>query len=303
MHFFKFFITALSLLISINLNAQNGIIRGTVADETTGEALISVTVMAEGTIKGTVTDLDGKFNLSLEPGKYNIKFSFVSYETRTLTDVSVLPGEVTLLENLLLKSSTIGLSEVVISASMTRNTEGAVMAIKMNSPNLLDGISSANFRKMGDSDAASSMKRVPGVSVEGGKYVYVRGLGDRYTKTILNGVDIPGLDPDRNTMQMDIFPTTLIDNIIVHKSFSAELPADFTGGVVDITVKDFPDEKKGNISFSTSFNPDYHFRNDFLTYEGGKTDFLGFDDGSRSIPATTNIPVTQSLAAHHDGLN
>ncbi len=303
MHFLKFFITVLSLAISINLNAQNGIIRGTVIDETTGEALISVTVMAEGTIKGTVTDLDGKFNLSLEPGKYNIRFSFVSYETRTVTGVSVLPGEVTLLDNLLLKSSTIGLSEVVISASMTRNTEGAVMAIKMNSPNLLDGISSVNFRKMGDSDAASSMKRVPGVSVEGGKYVYVRGLGDRYTKTILNGVDIPGLDPDRNTMQMDIFPTTLIDNIMVHKSFSAELPADFTGGVVDISVKDFPDEKKGNISLSTSYNPDFHFRNDFLTYEGGKTDFLGFDDGSRSIPATANIPFFASVIGDPQGEN
>src|SRR5690606_10650162 len=123
-------------------------------------------------------------------------------------------------------------------------------------------------RRMGDSDAASSMKRVPGVSVEGGKYVYVRGLGDRYTKTILNGVDIPGLDPDRNTMQMDIFPTNIIDNIIVHKTFSAELPADFTGGVIDIAISDFPDQKKGNISFSSSYNPDFHFKSDYLTYKG-----------------------------------
>lgn len=303
MHFIKNSLLFIFLILSASLNAQNGIIRGTVVDETTGEALIGLTVMAEGTTKGALTDLDGKFNLSLEPGKYNIRFSFVSYESRTLTGINVLPGEVTLLENLSMKSSTFGLSEVVISASMTRNTEGAVMAIKMNSPNLLDGISSANFRKMGDSDAASSMKRVPGVSVEGGKYVYVRGLGDRYTKTILNGVDIPGLDPDRNTMQMDIFPTTLIDNIIVHKSFSADLPADFTGGVVDITVKDFPDERKGNISFSTSYNPDYHFRNDFLTYKGGKTDFLGFDDGSRSIPATENIPFFASVIGDPQGDN
>lgn len=297
----KLFLSVLFVLFVTNLNAQNGIIRGAVYDESTGEPMISVTIMAEGTTKGTVTDLDGKFNLQLEPGVYNLRISFVSYETINIRDITVKEGEVTLLDNLMLKSSAIGLSEVTVSASMTRNTERAIMSVKMQSPNLIDGISSVNFRKMGDSDAASSMKRIPGVSVEGGKYVYVRGLGDRYTKTILNGVDIPGLDPDRNTMQMDIFPTNLIDNILVHKSFSAELPADFTGGVVDISVKDFPDQKKGNLTFSASYNPDYHFRSDYLTYKGGKTDFLGFDDGTRSIPATTNIPFFASVIGNPQG--
>lgn len=210
------------MLLSGNISAQNGIIRGSVFDESTGEALAGVTIVVEGSTKGMLTDLDGKFNISIEAGVYNLRFSFISYETFTKNDVRVSPGNVTLLDNLLLKPTTFGLSEVTVSAQMKRNTENAVMAIKMESPNLIDGISSANFRKMGDSDAAASMKRVTGVSVESGRYVFVRGLGDRYTKTILNGVDIPGLDPDRNTMQMDIFPTNLIDNIIVHKSFSAE---------------------------------------------------------------------------------
>ncbi|MBN2634226.1 MAG: TonB-dependent receptor [Bacteroidales bacterium] len=291
MRSFKIFsIIVLVLLGSLKLHGQNGIIRGTVFDESLGEPMISVTVVVEGTTTGITTDLDGKFNLSVAPGTYNLRFSFVSYETKAINDIKVKPGEVTLLENVMLKSSTIGLSEVTVSASAVRNTEGAMMAIKMNSPNLMDGISAVNFRRMGDSDAAASMKRVPGVSVEGGKYVFVRGLGDRYTKTILNGVDIPGLDPDRNTMQMDIFPTNLIDNIIVHKSFSAELPADFTGGVIDIAIKDFPDQKKGSLSFSSSYNPDFHFKSDYLTYSGGKTDFLGFDDGTRSIPATEDLP-------------
>ncbi len=295
MRFLRFLPSIAFLLLFAEINAQNGIIRGYVFDEGTGESLMGVTIVVEGTTKGTVTDLDGKFNLPIEPGTYNLRLSFISYETRSINGVKIASGEVTILDDLTLKSSTIGLSEVTVSASMTRNTEGAMMSIKMQSPNLIDGISSVNFRKMGDSDAASSMKRVPGVSVEGGKYVYVRGLGDRYTKTILNGVDIPGLDPDRNTMQMDIFPTNLIDNIIVHKSFSAELPADFTGGVIDIAIKDFPDTKKGNLSFSSSYNPDFHFKNEYLTYKGGKTDFLGFDDGTRSIPATENIPFFASV--------
>ena len=289
------------MFIFNEVHSQNGIIRGSVSDESTGEPLIGVTVIAEGTTKGMLTDLDGKFNLSIDPGVYNLRFSFVSYETFTLSNVKVTAGNVTLLANLMLKSATFGLSEVTVSAEMKRNTENAVMSIKMESPNLIDGISSANFRKMGDSDAAASIKRVPGVSVEGGRYVFVRGLGDRYTKTILNGVDIPGLDPDRNTMQMDIFPTNLIDNIIVHKSFSAELPADFTGGIIDIALRDFPDEKKGNLSIGTSYNPDYHFRNDYLTYKGSKTDFLGFDDGARAIPATDNLPFFASVIGNPQG--
>ena len=145
------------------------------------------------------------------------------------------------------------------------------------------------------------MKRIPGVSVSGGKYVYVRGLGDRYTKSLLNGVDIPGLDPDRNTMQMDIFPTAVINNIIVHKTFSAELPADFTGGAIDIEIKDFPDKKQSIISLGVGYNPNAHFNRDYLTYEGGKTDFLGFDDGTRAIPVTENIPQFAEAVGNPNG--
>ncbi|MFH0841120.1 MAG: TonB-dependent receptor [Bacteroidota bacterium] len=301
MRILKLLSIVLLLTATTQLKAQNGMIRGSVSDESTGEPMISVTVIAEGTTQGITTDLDGKFNLSLAPGTYNLRLSFISFETKVISGIKVKSGEVTLLDNVMLKSSVIGLSEVTVSAEMTRNTENAITTIKMKSPSLMDGISAVNFRRMGDSDAAASMKRITGVSVEGGKYVFVRGLGDRYTKTILNGVDIPGLDPDRNTMQMDIFPTNIIDNIIVYKSFTAELPADFTGGVIDIAIKDFPDQKKGNLSFSTSYNPDFHFKNDFLTYEGGNTDFLGFDNGTRAIPATTDLPFFASVLSNPTG--
>ena len=291
----KLFKTLFFLLLFNQAYSQKGTIRGTVFDESIGEPLISVTVVVEGTSTGVLTDLDGKFNLSITPGTYNLKLSFISYEPLVITNVEVKGGEATLLDNLKLKPATFGLSEVTVSANMVRNTENAMLSIKMNAPTVLDGISAVNFRKIGDSDAAASIKRIPGVSVEGGKYVYVRGLGDRYTKTILNGVDLPGLDPDRNTMQMDIFPTSIIDNIMVYKSFSAELPADFTGGVIDISIKDFPEQKKGNISVSAGYNPDYHFNNNYLSYKGGKTDFLGFDDGTRSIPATNNLPFFSDI--------
>ncbi|MBK6526392.1 MAG: TonB-dependent receptor plug domain-containing protein [Crocinitomicaceae bacterium] len=157
------------------------------------------------------------------------------------------------------------------------------------------------FRTTGDGDAAGAITRMPGVSVSGGKYVCVRGLGDRYNKTLLNGGDIPGLDPDRNAIQRDIFPTNVIDNMIVHKSFVADLPADFTGGIIDIGLKAFPEKSQGSISFSGSYNPNFHFNSDYLTYDGGKTDFLGFDDGTREIPAVNNIPFFSQAVGNPTG--
>jgi outer membrane receptor protein involved in Fe transport len=280
----------LLIVTPLSIFSQPGIIHGIVYDGETGESLVGVTIFEEVTQSGTITDLDGKFNLSIEPGKYRLRISYISYETLLITDVEVASGEVASLGEIKLEEATISLNEVTISANAVRNTEAALISIKRKSPNVLDGISEATINRIGESDAAGAMKRIPGVSVSGGKYVYVRGLGDRYTKTLLNGVDIPGLDPDRNTIQMDIFPTAVIDHIIVHKTFNAELPADFTGGAIDIEIQDFPNKKQGSLSLGIGYNPQSHFNNNYLTYHGGRTDFLGFDDGTRAIPATENIP-------------
>lgn len=276
--------------------SQSGFIRGTIYDGATGEYLPAVTVYAEGTTTGTISDLDGKFNLSIAPGTYSIRISFISYEPILITDVEVKPGEVTVLGEVKLQEATISLNEVTVTAKAIRNTETALISMKRRSPNVIDGISEGSIKRIGDSDAAAAMKRVSGVTVSQGKYVYVRGLGDRYTKSLLNGVDIPGLDPDRNTLQMDIFPTSVINNIIVHKNFSAELPADFTGGAVDIEIRDLPEKRQGTVSIGIGYNPNSNFNKDYLTYEGGKTDWLGFDDGTRAIPVTEDIPqFTEAL--------
>ncbi len=281
--------------------AQSGSIRGIVFDGETGEYLPGVTVFAEGTTSGTITDLDGRFNLNLTAGTYNLRISFISYEPLWVSGVEVNASDVTSLGEIKLEEATISLQEVTITAQAVRNTETALVSIKHKSPNVLDGISEASIKRIGESDAAGAMKRITGVSVSNGKYVYVRGLGDRYTKSLLNGVDIPGLDPDRNTTQMDIFPTSVINNIIVHKTFSAELPADFTGGVTDIELKDFPEKQHASVSLGTGYNPNAHFNKEFLTYEGGKTDFLGFDDGTRAIPAIENIPQFAQAVGNPDG--
>lgn len=285
-------ITALIFILTTTVSySQKGFIRGTIADEITGELLPGVTVAVDSIDgKGAITDLDGNFSISIEPGKYTIKISYVSYTTIVVKDVVVKDGEANILGNIKLKEAVNEIGEAFVTAEMIRNNENALLTVKKRSPNLIDAISNENFKKLGVNDAGSAMKNVPGVSVSDGKYVFIRGLGDRYNKTTLNGVDIPGLDPDRNTIQMDLFPTAIIDNIIVNKSFNADLPADFTGGVIDISLKDFPESKTRNYNLSTGYNPNFHFNPNFLTYEKGKTDFLGFDDGTREIPAINNVP-------------
>ncbi len=263
---------------------QQGKVRGTVIDEI-GEPLFSASALAKGTGVGATTDFDGKFELSLDPGTYEIQISFIGYNQISITDVKVAAGEVNSLETLKLVPATNELGEVTITAEQVRNTEVALLTVKKKSVNVLDGISSQTFRKIGDADAAAAVTRVPGISVQGGKYVFVRGLGDRYTKTQLNGLDIPGLDPDRNSLQMDIFPTNVIDNILVLKSFTPDLPADFAGGLVNIETAEFPEKPTLGVSASVGYIQGQTFNSNFLTQgQTSSTDWLGFDDGSRSEP-------------------
>lgn len=147
------------------------------------------------------------------------------------------------------------------------------------------------------------MTKVTGVSIQEGKYIYVRGLGDRYTKTTLNGIDIPGLDPDRNTIQMDIFPTNVVNNISVSKSFTAEQSADFTGGVVNLELIDFPDERTFNLSAGIGYNPGMHFNNNYVTYKGTTGDLFGLGSYSREIPSDrrTSIPQFADVIGSPDG--
>ena len=207
--FFSFAILMQSLI------AQNGIIRGKIIDAESAEPMFAASAGIEGTTDGASSDFDGNFEISIAPGKYNLVISFIGYKSTTISNVEVFDSEVTFLGSIALENSAINVETVVISAEAIKNSEVAILTIKKKSVNVIDGISSENFKKIGDSDAAVAVKRVPGVSVQGGKYVYVRGLGDRYTKTTLNELEIPGLDPDRNSIQLDIFPTSIIDNIIV----------------------------------------------------------------------------------------
>jgi len=280
--------------ICLGTYSQTGIMRGKITDAETGEELIGATVLLEGTMIGASTDLDGNYSMEQAPaGSHNLKCQYISYETQIISDVNISDGKVTVL-NIKLKPVSFGLKEFVVSAKAVRNTETALLTMQKKSATLLDGISNQQFAKAGDSDAAAALSRVTGVSVEGGKYVYVRGLGDRYSKTILNGCEIPSLDPERNTVQMDIFPTNAIENIIVYKTFSPNLNS-FTGGLINIITKDFPEQLQVSFSAKFEYNTQASMKNDFLSYEGGKYDWVGFDDGIRKFPVSPeSIPLYPS---------
>lgn len=283
----KLLFLTISLILSsaFTSNAQNGKVRGKVIEDANGLPIIGANVFVKNTTTGTITDLDGAFELSLPEGSYDIQISFITFTTQTFEKVEVKANQVYQLGEIFLQSESLDLKEFVVEATQRNVTETAILRMKSKSPAMIDGISAATFKLAGDGTAAEAVKRVTGVTVEGGKYIYVRGLGDRYTKTMLNGVDVPGLDPDRNSLQMDIFPSAFIDNIIIAKNFSAEMPADFTGGLVNIETVAFPDEKYTNVSMGVSVNPSMHFNPNYVTYQGSSTDFLGFDDGQRALPA------------------
>ena len=274
-------------LFSVLSYAQNGIIRGTVYEDETSEPLFYANAQIPNENAVAFTDFDGHFELSLAPGTYSLEISFLGLTTLIIPDVKVVAGEVVAFENLRLKPTTNELMTVTVTASAMRNTESALLDVKRKSATVMDGISAQNFKRIGDGNAAAAVTRVPGVSIQGGKYVFVRGLGDRYTKTQLMSMDIPGLDPDRNSLQMDIFPTNILQNIVVLKTLTADLPADFSGGLVNIELVDFPTKKTLNISSSLSYNPAMHLIQG-LGHQGSVTDFLGFDSGFRTNPLPQN---------------
>ena len=292
----KILSTVLLTIISLLIVAQSGTLRGKIIDGETGEELIGATVMIMGTSIGAASDLDGNYTVSnLEPGTYDFTCQFISYDATTIKEIVIKEDEATI-QNFSMASVSMGLNEVVISAKAVTRSETAMLSIQKKSANVVDGLSSQQMKRAGDSDAAGALKRVSGINIEGGKYVFVRGLSDRYSKTTLNGADIPGLDPNKNTVQMDIFPTNLIENMIVYKSYTPNLPADFTGGLIDIVTLDFPETFTLSFSAKAGYNSQASFNSNFLSYEGSDTDLFGYDNGLRNLPSDANgeIPVYPS---------
>ena len=288
------------ILLSTNFIFSQSVITGKVIDGEFNELLPFANVLlltAEGeNIDGTSTDFDGAFTFEVLKGTYILEFSFVGYDSKRITDVIVGQNEEYTLTATLLPASN-SLDEVIVTTTAKNNTEASVLLIQKRAVNLIDGLSAQSIQKTGDSDLASAIKRIPGVSVQDGKFVYVRGLGDRYSKTLLGGLEVPGLDPDKNTLHLDIFPTNLLDNILISKSASADLNSDFTGGIVDVILKDFSVLPEYSFSIRGSYNPDMNLNDNFIGNENEAFNFLGFDNGYFDNPLSSKqeIPFPETF--------
>jgi TonB-dependent receptor len=275
----------LSLFFLPSAVAQTGSLVGTVIDGDFGDPLIGANVVLKGTLQGTSTDLEGRFRIDGIPvGTHTFEVSYIGFQTLTIQNVEILEGEVARLD-VTLESEAFELEgEVVVEARAIRNNESVLLKDRQKADAVSDAISAEAISRSGSGDAAAAMSKVTGASVMGGKYVYIRGLGDRYTNTTLNGSNLPSADPDRKAFQLDLFPTALLDNIVTLKTFTPDRPGDFSGGLVDVSTKTFPDAFTFSLSASLTYDDLVTGSSNFLAASRSGTDWLGWDDGTRDLP-------------------
>jgi outer membrane receptor protein involved in Fe transport len=275
---------------SLAQDSQNGRLTGKVVDAETGEALVGANVILEGTTMGAACDIEGNYRINnVVPGEYTLVFSMIGYAKVRLTAVKVVAGQVTK-HDVTLKAEILQANEVVIEAKLLRNTEASLLRDRQRATAVSDAISAETISRAGSGTAADAMEQVTGASVVDNKYVYVRGLGDRYMNTQLNGALLPSLDPYRNAVSVDLFPAKFIENIVTTKTFTPDKPGSFTGGSVNIETKSFPEDFTLAVSSSSSYNSQTSGKGSFLTSPGGDTDWLGIDDGMRAIPYPLSDP-------------
>lgn len=292
---FNKILLTITFLASLTLvNAQTGKINGKIVDAKTGETLPGATVLIEGTTKGASSDFDGNFSLGgLQPGKYNIIASYITYDNKKFVDVVVKDNEVTDFNITLDQSSSQTLNEVVVQAEMNKENTNTLFVMQKNNASVSDGISSESIKKTPDRSTSDVLKRVSGASIQDNKFAIIRGMSDRYNGAYLNGSPLPSSESDRRAFAFDIFPSGILDNLVIIKTATPELPGDFAGGIILINTKNIPDKNSTSVSISGGYNSLTTFKN-FKTYEGGKTDWLGLDDGARQLPG--DIPSTKGFS-------
>jgi hypothetical protein len=292
----KVLLTILVIIVSIQIDAQNIKLIGKVLN-VKNEPLAGVSVKITGLTGGTATNLEGQFILTLSAGKkYELEFSTIGYESKIVSDVEVLNGQVNEL-NITLEIKEKSGENIVINSKRTtarKETVASVITFQKNTNTIATVISQESIRRSPDKNTGDVLKRIPGASVQEGKYLIVRGLSDRYNQAMLNGILLSSTEPDRKTFSFDLFPAAVIDNIIMNKAFVPELPGEWAGGLVQVQTKEIPTSDFLNIQIGTGFNSQTIGKN-FYQADGGKLDWLGIDDGTRALP-TQDFPVKSRFA-------
>lgn len=296
--------------------ASSGV-RGTVYDAT-GEPALEVSVVVPDTELRTRTDLDGRFELRLPPGRYTLRAIFdrthrverVDVEVRegALTDLDLRLGETpapapsTPTQPLAAQVDPIApppaapapppeahrdsgsATVMVIRGRADRGTAATQLQVRRQSAAVSDGVSAQDIARAPDAAVSDAARRVVGVTIVNGRYAYVRGLGGRYVNALLNGMPLPSLDPDEPGVQLDVLPASMLSALDVYKSFTPDMPGDFAGGSLQLSSRDYPSRFSLRVGLSGGFDSLTH-TGQVSAGSGSSTDLFGFDDGRRALPS------------------
>jgi outer membrane receptor for ferrienterochelin and colicin len=275
-----FFLTFLSIN---QVYGQNGSISGQVLDSQTGEEIIGANVVIKGTTTGASTDLYGNYTIhNVKPGTYTLEVTYVAYETKTLPGITVEPGQ-NLKLSIKLKENVTQLEDVIVTAVRETSTDLALLQTFKESHQVVSGISAEFIKKTPDSDASGVVKRIPGVTIIDNRFIVVRGLNERYNTVMLHNAYAPSVEADVKAFSFDILPSNMIDQILIYKSPSAELPGDFAGGLVKVFTKGIPEDNKTTISMGMGYREGSSLR-PFMAEKRGNWHWTGFNDGKNDLP-------------------
>ena len=280
----KLFAIVFLFFIIINFSFSQIIVRGKITDNN-GETIVGVSILLKPdpnhheALIGTTTDLNGNYTIKIAPNKKQVVvISYIGY--KTIEDTIKTPGSGVVIKDYILTTSSQELNAIVISDRAVKSSEGYIEKLKSKSAVSIDFISAETIKKTGDANVGSAISRVTGVSTHSGGLITVRGIGDRYVKTTINGSRIPTLDPFTNNIKLDIFPSTLIDNIVITKTASPDLPGDWSGAYISIDTKDYPDSLSVFLETSFGYNDQSTLKN-ITTSSKSSTDWLGYDNSFR----------------------
>jgi outer membrane receptor for ferrienterochelin and colicin len=277
------------LLIPAHLLAQTqvtnaGRITGRVVNAETGRPVERAQVELIGTSQRALTDMDGRYFLqNVPPGTHVVDVRQIGFTFKTVTNVTVTAGETTVLD-VSLGSAVFTAETITVSAEIEQGTVGRALEEQRTALNIVNAISAEQIARSPDSDASEAVQRVSGVTVQDGKYVFVRGLGERYTTTSLNGSRLPSPEPEKRMVPLDLFPAGLLETVSTSKTFTPDQPGDFSGGSVDIRTRDFPASRVLALSLGTGFNANATGAT-LPTAQRVGSEWLGFPGTARALPA------------------
>ncbi len=231
---------------------------------------------------GGPTNADGTFLLEAPAGRYTLRIRALSYAPKRIEGLVIESGGL-LPISAALAPEAIKVEEVVVEGEARHSTEAALLSARKKAASVGDAVSAEQVRKSPDKDAAEVLRRVTGLSVSDGRYVFVRGLGERYSSTEVDGVRIASPEQNKRVVPLDLLPANLLDHIVVQKTYTADRPGEFGGGDVQVHTKDFPGKRTWSLSVSEGYAEGETFK-DRLTYSGSRADLFGFGSDARKIP-------------------